>query len=110
MRSTLPIGSPLADLAKQRDLPIRRPLPVEALRIGAGHGARGQGSQQVADCRGEAVGGGLVDDPSGLVGSDDISDAIDVGGDYRGPQAMLSSSTFGQPSCVETSSSRSAAL
>jgi len=84
MRNAFPTGSLLADLAKQRDLPLCRALPVEALGVGAGRGTRGQGSKKLAGSHGEAVGGGLLHDPPGLRRGDDIGNAIDVGDDDRG--------------------------
>src|SRR6516164_9497562 len=84
MCNTAPNGSLLADLAKQRDLPFYRAPPVEALRVGAGCGTGGQGSEEIAGCRSESVGGGFLHDAPCLGRGDDIGDAINVGDDHRG--------------------------
>src|SRR6516225_7159982 len=84
MVSTAPNGSLLVDLAKQRNLPYCRALPVEPLRVGAGLGAGGQSSEEVAGCPREPVWGGLLEDAAGLGRPDDIGDAINVGNDHRG--------------------------
>jgi hypothetical protein len=110
MCNTAPNGSLLEDLAKQRDLPVCRAPPVEALRVGAGCGTGGQGSEEIAGCRSESVGGGSCT-MRPASGAAMISVMPSMSETITGvPQAMLSSRTLGQPSCVETSSSKSAAL
>src|SRR4029077_4725175 len=70
MLSTGPTGSLLADLAKQRDLPFGRTLPIEPLGISTGGSAGRRICEQVMDRGSESVGRGIPQDAPGLRSGD----------------------------------------
>src|SRR5215831_20035750 len=98
------LGASFQDFPEQRDLSFCRILPIELLSISPGCSARRRRCEKVANGIGKAGGRRLGQDASCLGCGDDVGNALETE-----PHAMLSKRTFGQPSWLETSKSRSAA-